>query len=51
VQLYQFVKIVEGGRAVSASKRRGTVLMLDELLDAIGVDAAATRSCSALTTS
>jgi arginyl-tRNA synthetase len=40
VQLYQFVKIVEGGRAVSASKRRGTVLMLDELLDAIGVDAA-----------
>ena len=40
VQLYQFVKIVEGGKAVSASKRRGTVLMLDELLDAIGVDAA-----------
>jgi arginyl-tRNA synthetase len=40
VQIYQFVKIVEGGRAVSASKRRGTVLMLDELLDAIGVDAA-----------
>jgi arginyl-tRNA synthetase len=40
VQLYQFVKIVEGGRAISASKRRGTVLMLDELLDAIGVDAA-----------
>ena len=40
VQLYQFVKIVEDGRAVSASKRRGTVLMLDELLDVIGVDAA-----------
>jgi arginyl-tRNA synthetase len=40
VQIYQFVKIVEGGKAVSASKRRGTVLMLDELLDAIGVDAA-----------
>jgi arginyl-tRNA synthetase len=40
VQIYQFVKIVEGGKAVSASKRRGTVLMLDELLDVIGVDAA-----------
>ena len=40
IQIYQFVKIVEGGRAVSASKRRGAVLMLDELLDAIGVDAA-----------
>jgi arginyl-tRNA synthetase len=40
VQIYQFVKIVEGGKAVSASKRRGAVLMLDELLDAIGVDAA-----------
>jgi arginyl-tRNA synthetase len=40
IQIYQFVKIVEGDRVVSASKRRGAVLMLDELLDAIGVDAA-----------
>jgi arginyl-tRNA synthetase len=40
IQIYQFVKIVEGGKAVSASKRRGAVLMLDELLDAIGIDAA-----------
>ena len=40
VQIYQLVKIVEGGQAVKVSKRRGNVLMLDELLDEIGVDAA-----------
>ena len=40
VQIYQLVKIVEGGQAVKVSKRRGNVLMLDELLDMIGVDAA-----------
>jgi arginyl-tRNA synthetase len=40
VQIYQLVKITEGGQAVKVSKRRGNVLMLDELLDMIGVDAA-----------
>jgi len=40
VQIYQLVKISEGGQAVKVSKRRGNVLMLDELLDMIGVDAA-----------
>ncbi|MGN6380413.1 MAG: arginine--tRNA ligase [Gaiellales bacterium] len=40
VQIYQLVKIIEGGQAVKVSKRRGNVLMLDELLDMIGVDAA-----------
>ena len=40
VQIYQLVKILEGGQAVKVSKRRGNVLMLDELLDMIGVDAA-----------
>jgi arginyl-tRNA synthetase len=39
IQIYQFVKILEDGRLVKVSKRRGSVLMLDELLDAIGVDA------------
>ncbi len=39
VQIYQFVKISEGGVLVKIGKRRGNVLMLDELLDALGVDA------------
>ena len=40
IQIYQFVHIVEDGQVLPVSKRRGQVLMLDELLDAIGVDAA-----------
>jgi arginyl-tRNA synthetase len=39
LQIYQFVHIVEDGQVLRVSKRRGQVLMLDELLDAIGVDA------------
>ncbi len=39
IQIYQFVKITEEGRLVKVSKRRGSVLMLDDLLDALGVDA------------
>ena len=39
IQIYQFVHIVEDGQVLRVSKRRGQVLMLDELLDAIGVDA------------
>ena len=38
-QIYQFVKIREDGELVKVSKRRGSVLMLDELLDVLGVDA------------
>jgi arginyl-tRNA synthetase len=38
-QIYQFVKIREAGELVKVSKRRGSVLMLDELLDVLGVDA------------
>ena len=40
VLLYQLVHLVEGGAAKKMSKRRGDVVFLDELLDAIGVDAA-----------
>jgi arginyl-tRNA synthetase len=39
VLLYQFVIIVEGGRAKKMSKRRGDVVLLDEMVDLIGVDA------------
>jgi arginyl-tRNA synthetase len=38
--IYQLVHLVEGGAAKRMSKRRGDVVFLDELLDAIGVDAA-----------
>jgi arginyl-tRNA synthetase len=38
--IYQLVQVVEGGAARKMSKRRGDVVFLDELLDAIGVDAA-----------
>ena len=38
--IYQLVHIVEGGRAKQASKRRGDVVFLSELVDKIGVDAA-----------
>ncbi len=40
VLIYQLVHLVEGGRAKKMSKRRGDVVFLDELIDAIGVDAA-----------
>ena len=40
VLIYQLVQLVEGGAAKKMSKRRGDVVFLDELLDAIGVDAA-----------
>ena len=40
VLVYQLVQLVEGGAAKMMSKRRGDVVFLDELLDAVGVDAA-----------
>ncbi|HEX4745921.1 MAG TPA: arginine--tRNA ligase [Gaiellaceae bacterium] len=40
VLLYQLVHLVEGGAAKKMSKRRGDVVFVDELIDAIGVDAA-----------
>ena len=40
VLVYQLVHLVEGGASKKMSKRRGDVVFLDELLDAIGVDAA-----------
>ena len=39
VLIYQLVQLVEHGEARKMSKRRGDVVFLDELLDAIGVDA------------
>ncbi len=40
VLLYQLVHLTRGGEAAKMSKRRGDVVMLDELLDEVGVDAA-----------
>jgi arginyl-tRNA synthetase len=40
VLIYQLVHLLEGGEAKKMSKRRGDVVFLDELLDAVGVDAA-----------
>ncbi|MCC6224392.1 MAG: arginine--tRNA ligase [Thermoleophilia bacterium] len=40
VLIYQLVHLKEGGEARKASKRRGDVVFLDELIDEIGVDAA-----------
>ena len=40
VLIYQLVHLVEGGEAKKMSKRRGDVVFVDELIDAIGVDAA-----------
>ncbi len=37
--LLQFVHLVEGGEVFAMSKRRGDFVMLDDLLDDIGVDA------------
>jgi arginyl-tRNA synthetase len=38
--LYQLVHIVEGGHTKKMSKRRGDVVLLDELIELIGLDAA-----------
>ena len=40
VLVYQLVHLVEGGETKKMSKRRGDVVFVDELIDAIGVDAA-----------
>lgn len=40
VILYQLVHILEGGRAKKISKRRGDIVLLDELVELIGLDAA-----------
>jgi arginyl-tRNA synthetase len=40
VLVYQLVHLVEGGEAKKVSKRRGDVVFLDELVDAVGIDAA-----------
>ena len=40
VLIYQLVQLLEHGEAKKMSKRRGDVVFLDELIDAIGVDAA-----------
>jgi arginyl-tRNA synthetase len=40
VLIYQLVHLVERGEARRMSKRRGDVVLLDELIDTIGVDAA-----------
>jgi arginyl-tRNA synthetase len=40
VLIYQLVHIVEGGEARQASKRRGDVVFLGELVEKIGIDAA-----------
>jgi arginyl-tRNA synthetase len=39
VPLLQFVHVVEGGERASMSKRRGDFVMLEELIEEIGVDA------------
>jgi len=39
VPILQFVHLVEGSERAAMSKRRGAFVMLDELLDEIGVDA------------
>jgi arginyl-tRNA synthetase len=40
VLLYQLVHLTRGGEAAKMSKRRGDVVMLDDFLDEVGVDAA-----------
>jgi arginyl-tRNA synthetase len=40
VLIYQLVHLTEGGQARKASKRRGDVVLLDDLIDEIGIDAA-----------
>ncbi len=38
--IYQFVSFLRGGQPVKMSKRRGTYVTLDELIDEVGTDAA-----------
>ena len=38
--LYQLVHILEGGRTKKMSKRRGDIVLLDELIELVGLDAA-----------
>jgi arginyl-tRNA synthetase len=40
IVLYQFVHLTRGGEATKMSKRAGDVVLLDDLVDEIGVDAA-----------
>jgi arginyl-tRNA synthetase len=40
IALYQMVHLIEDGEQKRMSKRRGDVVLLDELMDGIGVDAA-----------
>jgi arginyl-tRNA synthetase len=40
VLIYQLVHLTRGGAAAKMSKRRGDVVLLDELIDEVGVDAA-----------
>jgi arginyl-tRNA synthetase len=40
VPIYQMVHLTEGGETKRMSKRRGDVVLLDELMDLIGIDAA-----------
>ena len=40
VILYQLVHILEGGQTKKMSKRRGDIVLLDELIELIGLDAA-----------
>jgi arginyl-tRNA synthetase len=40
ILIMQLVNLTEGGKRVQMSKREGTLVLLDELLDDIGVDAA-----------
>jgi arginyl-tRNA synthetase len=40
VPIYQMVHLMEGGETKRMSKRRGDVVLLDELMDLIGIDAA-----------
>ena len=40
IVMYQFVSFLRGGRPVKMSKRAGTFVSLDELIDEVGTDAA-----------
>jgi arginyl-tRNA synthetase len=40
ILIMQLVNLMEGGQRAQMSKRRGTIVLLDELIDDIGVDAA-----------
>ena len=40
VLLYQFVHLIRGGESAKVSKRSGNVVLLDDFMDEVGVDAA-----------